>query len=192
MAPTLRPRRNRVLPDIRKEETKQKPPKPKEKQFTRTKQYSKAQMVLNLSNWLEQAKAKEQNGKKIFKNGSGSAINTILWNISGKSRSSVKSLRNQGKKGHDMGSPSKSNGRKQIILDNFEAQLLRRIVLSFYYGAKKEAPTLDKIKAQLPLADGFLKMSGETSRKYIIKLGFDFKKINRKFKVFFIFFTPCT
>ena len=120
-----------VLPDKRKEETKQKPPKPKKKRFTRTKQYSKAQMVLNLSNWLEQAKAKEKTGKEIFKNGSGSAINTILSNISGKSRSSVKRLRNQGKKGHEMGSPSKSNGRKQIILDNFEAQLLRRIVLSF-------------------------------------------------------------
>ena len=115
-------------------------------------------MVLNLRNWLEQAKAKEKNGKKIFKNGSGSAINTIFSNISGKSRSSVKRLRNQGKKGHEIGSPSKSNGRKQIILDNFKAQLLRRIVLSFYYGAKKEAPTLDKIKAQLPLADGFPKM----------------------------------
>ena len=179
MALTLRPRRNRVLPDKRKEETKQKPPKPKKKRFTRTKQYSKAQMVLNLSNWLEQAKAKEKNGKKIFKNGSGSAINTILSNISGKSRSSVKRLRNQEKKGHEMGSPSKSNGRKEIILDNFEAQLLRRIVLSFYYDAKKEAPTLDKIKAQLPSADGFPKMSRETLRKYIIKLGFEFKKINR-------------
>ena len=176
MAPTLRPRRNRVLPDKRKEETKQKLPKPKKKRFTRTKQYSKAQMVLNLSNWLEQAKAKEKNGKKIFKNGSGSAINTILSNISGKSRSFVKRLRNQGKKGHEMGSPSKSNGRKQIILDNFEPQLMRRIVLSFYYGAKKEALTLDKIKAQLPLADGFPKMSRETLRKYIIKLGFEFKK----------------
>ena len=184
MAPTLRPRRNRVLPDKRKEETKQKPPKPKKKRFTRTKQYSKAQMVLNLSNWLEHVKAKEKNGKKIFKNGSGSAINTILSNISGKSWSSVKRLRNQGKKGHEMGSPSKSNGRKQIILDNFEAQLLRRIVLSFYYGAKKEAPTLDKIKAQLPLADGFPRMSRETLRKYIIKLGFEFKKINRKLKVY--------
>ena len=164
----------RVLPDKRKEETKRKPPKPKKKRFTRTKQYSKAQMVLNLSNWLEQAKAKEKNGKKIFENESGSAINTILSNISRKSRSSVKRLRNQGKKGHEMGSPSKSNGRKQIILDNFEAQLLRRIVLSFYYGAKKEAPTLDKIKVQLPLADGFPKMSRETLRKYIIKLGFEF------------------
>ena len=70
----------------------------------------------------------------------------------------MKRLRNQGKKGHEMGSPSKSNGRKQIILDNFEAQLLRRIVLSFYYSAKKEAPILDKIKVQLPLADGFPKM----------------------------------
>ena len=180
MAPTLRPRRNRVLPDKRKEETKQKLPKLKKKRFTRTKQYSKAQMVLNLSNWWEQAKAKEKNGKKIFKNGSGSAINTILSNISGKS----KRLRNQGKKGHEMGSPSKSNGQKQIILDNFEAQLLRRIVLSFYYGAKKEAPTLDKIKAQLPLPDGFPKMSRETLRKYIIKLGFEFKKINRKLKVY--------
>ena len=123
-------------------------------------------MVLNLSNWFEQAEAKEKNGKKISKNGSGSAINTIFSNISGKSRSSVKRLRNQGKKGHEMGSPSKSNGRKQIILDNFEAQLLRRIVPSFYYCAKKEAPTLDKIKAQLPLADGFPKMSRETLRKY--------------------------
>ena len=46
---------------------KQKPPKPKKKRFTRTKQYSKASVVLNLSNWLEQAKAKEKNGKKIFK-----------------------------------------------------------------------------------------------------------------------------
>ena len=67
-------------------------------------------------------------------------------------------FKESGKKGHEMASPSKSNGRKQIILDNFEAQLLRRIVLSIYYGAKKEAPTLDKIKAQLPLADGFPKM----------------------------------
>ena len=83
-----------------------------------------------------------------------------------------------------MGSPSKSNGRKQIFLDNFEAQLLRRIVLSFDYGAIKEAPTLDKIKEQLPLADGFPKMSRETLRKYIIKLGFEFKKINRKLKVY--------
>ena len=112
------------------------PQNQRKKRFKRTKQYSKAQMVLNLSNWLEQAKAKEKNGKKIFKNGGGSAINTILSNISGKSRSSVKHLRKQVKKGHEMGSPSKSNGRKQIILDNFEAQLLRRIVLSFYYDTK--------------------------------------------------------
>ena len=138
-------------------------------------------MVLNLSNWLEHAKAKEKNGKKIFKNGSGSAINTILSNISGKSRSSVKLLRNQGKKGHEMGSPSKSIGRKQIIIDNFEVQLLRRIVLSFYlYGAKKEAPTLDKIKAQLPLADGFPKMSRETLRKYIIDFCWMFKNLGTK------------
>ena len=117
MAPTLRPRRNRVLPDKRERRNEAKAPKTKEKTIYKNKQHSKAQMVLNLSNWLKQAKAKEKNEKKIFKNGSGSAINTILSNIPGKSRSSV--LRNQGKKGHEMGSPSKSNGRKQIILDNF-------------------------------------------------------------------------
>ena len=182
MAPTLRPRKNRFLScqikEGRKEEGKKKrsksPQNQRKKQFTRTKQCSKAQMLLNLSNWLEQAKAKEKKRKEILKNGSGSAINMILSNISGKSRSSVKRLRNQGKKGHEMVSPSKSNGRKPIILDNFEAQLLRRIVLRFYYGAKKEGTTLDKIKAQLPLADGFPKMSRETLRKYIIKLGFEF------------------
>ena len=177
----------RVLPDEKKEETKQKPPKPKKKRCTRTKQYSKAQMVLNLSNWLEQAKAKEKNGKKIFKNGSGS---TGLYNQHDpfehlrKIEVLCEAFKDQGKKGHEMGSPSKSNGRKQIILDNFEAQFLRRIVLSFYYGAKKETLTLDKIKAQLPLADGFPKMSRETLRKYIINLGFEFKKINRKLKVY--------
>ena len=84
--------------------------------------------------------------ERKYSNGRGSAINTILLNISGESRSSVKRLRNQGKKGHEMGSPSKSNGRKQVILDNFEAQLLRRIVLSFYYGAKRKLPPWIKSK----------------------------------------------
>ena len=93
MAPTLRPRKNRFLScqikEGKKEEGKKKrsksPQNQRKKQFTRTKQCSKAQMVLNLSNWLEQAKAKEKKRKEILKNGSGSAINMIfrkhLWKI---------------------------------------------------------------------------------------------------------------
>ena len=123
---------------------------------------------------------REKYGGKVFPHADKTAL---LAEVRGTSSQSTQNVSNC-KIITDSNDSKCRGGRKPIELDEFNQSLLRRVILGFYARQPAEIPTLDKITQEISSMLYFPKMSRETLRKWIQKVGFECKKRSKKWKLY--------
>lgn len=98
--------------------------------------------------------------------------------MTGVGTSTIYRILREGKSG-GVKAPRKSEGRKNIVIEDDEKTAIRRLIHSFYF--KKEIPTLDKIMAEIQKDENLRTFSKTTLWRCLRKMNFGYEKLqNRK------------
>ena len=134
-------------------------------------------VVQNISDWVRAAIEREENGERVF---TSKIIVDEIQNISRISKSSIYRFLKDG----EVNVKPKKMCKEKVVFDEFDEKGLSRIILGFYKRTPPELPTLDKIYKEALNLQGFPRASRSTVYRLIKKLGFVFKKRNKKMCIY--------